>query len=159
ARERPRRKFTPDMLGPPEEGMERYRLEVGHEHAVKPGNIVGAIANEAGIDSKYIGKIEIFDDYSLVELPEGMPAEVFEHLKKVWVANRQLEISRFEAAGDARGKRPAFSKERKPAKSFGKERADGKPAKSFNKERKPGKSFGNERPERKPAKSFDRKGK
>ena len=52
--------------------MERYRLEVGHVHGVKPGNIVGAIANEAEIDSEYIGRVEIFDDYSTVDLPEGI---------------------------------------------------------------------------------------
>ncbi len=54
---------------PPEDGMERYRIEVGRKHKVQPGNIVGAIANEAGMDSKYIGRINIFDDYSLVDLP------------------------------------------------------------------------------------------
>ncbi|MGV3592896.1 MAG: DEAD/DEAH box helicase [Gammaproteobacteria bacterium] len=160
---RPRKTFTPDMLGPPEAGMERYRIEVGHEHAVRPANIVGAIANEADIDSKYIGKIEIFDDYSLVELPEGMPTEVFEHLKKVWVANRQIDISRFDGTAP-RGegtyaKKPAGKKfdktfdrksprdsggsgakpQRKFDRSAGKD-SDGKPGKSFGKGS--GKSFG-----------------
>ncbi|MDY6983581.1 MAG: DEAD/DEAH box helicase [Pseudomonadota bacterium] len=138
---RPRKTFTPDMLGRPEAGMERYRIEVGHEHAVRPSNIVGAIANEADIDSKFIGKIEIFDDFSLVELPEGMPPEVFEHLKKVWVANKQLDISRFE--GDTGQGSRTYTK--KPArKDF-----DRKPdfAKGERSERKfdrkpPGKSFG-----------------
>lgn len=78
----------------PEEGMQRYRIEVGHDHEVKPGNIVGAIANEAGLDSKYIGHIKIHDDHSFVDLPEGMPKEIFKDLKKVWVAGQQLNISR-----------------------------------------------------------------
>ena len=78
----------------PEPGMERYRIEVGHNHQVKPGNIVGAIANEAGIDSQYIGRIDIYDDYSLVDLPENMPKDIFHALKKVWVAGQQLRISR-----------------------------------------------------------------
>ena len=73
--------------------METYRVAVGHEHQVKPGNIVGAIANEAGIDSKYIGRIQIFDNYSLVDLPGGMPKEVLKHLKKVWVAGQELRIT------------------------------------------------------------------
>jgi ATP-dependent RNA helicase DeaD len=73
--------------------MQTYRVAVGSEHQVKPGNIVGAIANEAGIDSKFIGRIEIFDTYSLVDLPEGMPKEVLQHLKKVWVAGQELRIS------------------------------------------------------------------
>lgn len=79
---------------PPEDGLERYRIEVGHNHEVKPGNIVGAIANEAGLESKYIGHIKIFDDHSLVDLPEGMPKDIFNDLKKVWVAGQQLKISR-----------------------------------------------------------------
>ena len=49
--------------------MGTFRIEVGHAHGVKPGNIVGAIANEAGLDAKHMGRIEIFDDYSIVDLP------------------------------------------------------------------------------------------
>ncbi|SFN04005.1 ATP-dependent RNA helicase DeaD [Formivibrio citricus] len=70
-----------------------FRIEVGRAHAVTPGNIVGAIANEAALDAKHIGQIEIFDTYSLIELPDGMPKEVMEHLKTVWVAGQQLRIS------------------------------------------------------------------
>jgi len=76
-----------------EEGMVHYRIEVGREHGVQPKNIVGAIANEAGLESQYIGQIKLFDTYSLVDLPEGMPKEVFRHLQKVWVCGRQLRIS------------------------------------------------------------------
>jgi ATP-dependent RNA helicase DeaD len=79
---------------PLEDGMERFRIEVGHKHKVMPGNIVGAIANEVGIESKYIGRINIYDDHSLVDLPEGMPKELFNELKDVWVAGQQLNISR-----------------------------------------------------------------
>jgi len=80
--------------GAPEQGFETFRIEVGKEHGVQPGNIVGAIANEAGLDSKNIGRVDIRDDHSLVDLPEGMPAEIFKHLKKVWVSGQQLRISR-----------------------------------------------------------------
>ncbi len=79
------------------EGMERFRIEVGHEHGVKPGNIVGAIANEAGLDGKYIGGIDIRDDHSLVDLPEGMPKEIFQDLKKTRVCNRPLRITRIKS--------------------------------------------------------------
>lgn len=82
--------------GKPEEGMDRFRIEVGNKHDVKPGNIVGAIANEAGLDSQYIGRVDIHDDYSLIDLPEGMPKEVFKDLKKTWVSGQKLNISRFE---------------------------------------------------------------
>jgi ATP-dependent RNA helicase DeaD len=76
-----------------EQGMVRYRIEVGHDHEVKPANIVGAIANEAGIDSKNIGRIDILDDHSLLDLPAGMPREILKKLKKVWVSGQQLQIS------------------------------------------------------------------
>ena len=81
---------------PPEGDMERFRLEVGREHGVKPGNIVGAIANEAGLDGRYIGHIEIDADFSLIDLPVGMPHEVLRDLKKVWVCGRPLRISRLD---------------------------------------------------------------
>jgi ATP-dependent RNA helicase DeaD len=83
--------------GPPAEGMERYRIAVGHDHGVMPGNIVGAIANEADIEGRHIGRINIYDNYSMINLPAGMPKETFEALKKVWVSGQRLGISR---AGD-----------------------------------------------------------
>ena len=52
---------------------ETFRFEVGHSHGVKPGNIVGAIANEAGLDSANIGRIDVRDDHRLIDLPAGMP--------------------------------------------------------------------------------------
>ena len=66
---------------------------MGHNHDVKPGNIVGAIANEADLDSKFIGRINIFDDYSLVDLPENMPKELLDSLKPVRVAGQRMNIS------------------------------------------------------------------
>ena len=85
--------------------MQTYRIEVGHQHGVKPANIVGAIANEAQMDSQHIGRIEIFDDHSLVDLPEGMPKEIYRQLQKVWVAGQQLRISKVEARGGAAARR------------------------------------------------------
>ena len=82
--------------------METFRIEVGSKHNVKPGNIVGAIANEAGLEGEYIGNIKIFDEHSVVDLPVGMPREVFEQLKRVWVVSRPLNISRVNAGRDKR---------------------------------------------------------
>jgi ATP-dependent RNA helicase DeaD len=94
-------------------GKQTFRIEVGHAHGVKPGNIVGAIANEAGMDSKHIGRIEIYDDYSVLDLPADMPKQLIDHLKTVWVAGQQLRISRDgeqpEVADKPAGKRPPFS--------------------------------------------------
>ncbi|MES2663573.1 MAG: DEAD/DEAH box helicase [Pseudomonadota bacterium] len=74
--------------------FERYRIEVGRVHGVKPGNIVGAIANEVDLSSDYIGEITLHDDHSFVDLPEGMPKPVFQHLHGIWVSGQQLKISR-----------------------------------------------------------------
>jgi ATP-dependent RNA helicase DeaD len=101
---------------PPETGMETFRVEVGHMHGVKPGNIVGAIANEAELDSKHIGRITIREDHSLVDLPEGMPSEVLQILKKSWVAGQRLRITR-GTAGEPRGK-DDDSSDRGPRPSF-----------------------------------------
>ncbi len=79
-----------------EEGKRTYRVEVGHEHGVKPGNIIGAIANEAGLESGFIGRLSIRGEYSLIDLPDGMPAEVFQHLQKVWVSQQQLRIREWD---------------------------------------------------------------
>lgn len=83
---RTRSKSTPD------EGMQRYRIEVGHTHGAKPGNIVGAIANEANISSKNIGAIEIYDNFSTVDLPKGLAKETQDVLQKTRVAGRPLSI-------------------------------------------------------------------
>ncbi|MFK2872911.1 DEAD/DEAH box helicase [Dyella lipolytica] len=89
-----------------EAGKRTYRIEVGHEHGVKPGNIIGAIANEAGLESQYIGRLSIRGDYSLIDLPDGMPAEIFEHLKKVWVNQQMLRIAEWKGSDDDAGGRP-----------------------------------------------------
>jgi len=77
--------------------MERFRIEVGWRDRVKPGNIVGAIANEAGLNGRIIGRIQIFDAHSLVDLPQGMPDDVFKGLQRLRVMNRELQISRVRA--------------------------------------------------------------
>lgn len=82
----------------PEAGMETFRVEVGHVHGVKPGNIVGAIANEAGLESRYIGRIDIHEDHSILDLPEGMPPEIMAHLRTSWVVGQQLRISRWDGS-------------------------------------------------------------
>jgi ATP-dependent RNA helicase DeaD len=106
---KPQAERPPRPRRSPGAGMQTYRIEVGHQHGVKPANIVGAIANEAEMDSQHIGRIEIFDDHSLVDLPEGMPREIYRELQKVWVAGQQLRISKIEpggpsSPGEARGK-------------------------------------------------------
>ncbi len=107
-----------------DEGMVQYRLDVGREHGVSPKNIVGAIANEAGIDSEFIGRIKIENDHSLVDLPDGMPKDIFDDLSKVRVCGRPLKISRARLSvnrsrsGDAPPKKNKMGAPgRKPKKS------------------------------------------
>ena len=107
----------------PEAGMQTYRIEVGHQHGVKPANIVGAIANEAQMDSQHIGRIEIFEDHSVVDLPEGMPKEIYRELQKVWVAGQQMRLSKLEpGAAPARPFAPQPEKLRKKPHRKGPER-------------------------------------
>jgi ATP-dependent RNA helicase DeaD len=87
----PARKPRPKSAG---SQMETFRIEVGSVHGIKPGNIVGAIANEAGIEGVHIGRVDIREDHSFVDLPEGMPKQIFKDLQKVRVAGRELRISR-----------------------------------------------------------------
>ncbi|MDX7718047.1 DEAD/DEAH box helicase [Aeromonas caviae] len=125
----------------PDVEMERYRVDVGAHHGVKPGQIVGAIANEANIESRFIGNIDIADDFSTVDLPKGMSAEVLEVIKKARVCQRPLQITRYTevpAGGNTaprppRGDRP-FNKDRRPQgdRPFNKDRREG----GFDKGRK-----------------------
>ena len=95
----------------PEEGMQRFRIEVGHVHGAKPGNIVGAIANEANINSKHIGAIEIYDNFSTVDLPDGMPKETRDTLSGTRVAGQRLNIREWSDTPppkrEGRGERPS----------------------------------------------------
>lgn len=120
-----------------EPGMVRYRLAVGREHAVEPKHIVGAIANEVGLDSENIGRIELFDRYSTVELPEGMPRDLFQHLRNVRVRGERLRIALadgFDENAEDGGPRPPFKARAKPkSKPKHAKRKGEKKAKSKNK--------------------------
>jgi ATP-dependent RNA helicase DeaD len=98
-REAPRKKRGPNGIS-----FETFRIEVGHVHGVKPGNIVGAIANEAGLEGRHIGHVDIHDDHSFVDLPEGMPKEIFRALKQVRVLGQELQITYANGKPNAGGK-------------------------------------------------------
>jgi ATP-dependent RNA helicase DeaD len=70
-----------------------YRLEVGKEHGARPGDIVGAIANEISLDSSYIGAINLHEKHSFVQLPKGIPEDLFKQLKGVRVRRQPLAIT------------------------------------------------------------------
>jgi ATP-dependent RNA helicase DeaD len=94
--------------------MQTYRVDVGRADGVKPGDLVGAIANEAGIGSRYIGHIKIYDDFCTVDLPTGMPKDLQRILQKVWVCQKQLNLSLFDGEVPASSERKPRSDKRKP---------------------------------------------
>ena len=77
-----------------DEDAETWRIEVGYVHGVKPGNIVGAIANVAGLEGRQIGHVDIREDHTYVGLPAGMPDEVLGELQKTRVAGQLLRMAR-----------------------------------------------------------------
>lgn len=96
---RPKRDFGSSNIE-----METFRIEVGNANGVKAGNIVGAIANETGIEGSHIARIRIEENYSTVELPAGMPKELLNELRKVRVAGQLLNISSVTGGGKSEEK-------------------------------------------------------
>jgi len=94
--ERPKKRLDPGKNRSSNSGIEMvtYRMEVGKNQGVMPKDIVGAIASESGIEGQNIGRIKLHDEYSTVELPEGMPNDIFQHLKhKVRVKQQPMKLS------------------------------------------------------------------
>jgi ATP-dependent RNA helicase DeaD len=114
----PQREYKPRSS---EAGTQTFRIAVGHDHGVKPGNIVGAIANEANIESRYIGRIDIRGDHTLLDLPSDLSPETIEHLRGVRVAGQMLNIT---ADGQAMPAAPRGPKKERSERSERVERAD-----------------------------------
>ncbi|MEY2342343.1 DEAD/DEAH box helicase [Acidithiobacillus sp. IBUN Pt1247-S3] len=105
-----RREFS---AGDSDPSMRMYRLDVGEEHGAQVKNIVGAIANESGLPSRLIRKVQIASDHSVVELPADLHGSVIEHLKKTWVCGRPLQIrplSSGDAGREMKPRRPAVKR-------------------------------------------------
>jgi len=116
--------------------MVRYRLDVGRKDKVKPGNIVGAIANEAGLESKYIGSIEIYDAFSTIDLPDGMPPEVFQSLENTRICGRKANLGVLSSyAGDSAEAEDKYAKEPQKRK-FNKGQGQGRGGKRNNNRRR-----------------------
>lgn len=116
-KERPARRERsggPKSDRPLDYDAQKYRLDVGRKDGVEPGHIVGAIANEAGIEGRFINNISIREGYTLVDLPNGMPKEIFEQLRKTRVKGRPLGLRVWVEDGSGDSERPARSAPRKP---------------------------------------------
>ncbi|MDG1733164.1 MAG: DEAD/DEAH box helicase [Thalassotalea sp.] len=104
--DRPQRERKQSSGARPDVDWQSYRIEVGKEHGARPGDIVGAIANEISLDSAYIGQINLQDNHTIVQLPKGMPKDAFEKLRSVRVRRQQLDISVSDAVVEVQARRP-----------------------------------------------------
>ena len=89
----------------PQIQMRRYRIALGHKDKIRPGNILGAIANEAEISSDYIGTIQILQDFTVIDLPDEMPSETFEILKNTRIFNKTLNLEELTNKNNVGGNR------------------------------------------------------
>jgi ATP-dependent RNA helicase DeaD len=76
----------------PAEGNATYRISLGRQDRVQPGNIVGALANEAGLRSSQIGHIDIRSNHSLVELPADLTGQQWDALGNTTINGRPIEL-------------------------------------------------------------------
>ena len=102
--------------------MELYRIEVGRDDGVEVRHIVGAIANEGDISSRYIGNIKLFASHSTIELPKGMPGEVLQHFTRTRILNKPMNM---QLMGDAQPRSDRGGERRGGGRSFGGERREG----------------------------------
>jgi ATP-dependent RNA helicase DeaD len=115
-RERRDRKDRTKKSDPVTQGMERFHISVGKAHGVKPASIVQAISSVSGLSDKDIGRIELHDQFSFIELPFGMPKETFNDLKHTKVSGEKLAISIVKGSSS----KPKFSKDKGKPKAKGK---------------------------------------
>jgi ATP-dependent RNA helicase DeaD len=112
--------------------MELYRIEVGRDDGVEVRHIVGAIANEGDISSRYIGNIKLFSSHSTIELPKGMPGEILSHFTRTRILNKPMNM---QLLGDAQ---PQAARRERPAGAGGERRGNGAPPRTFSGERREG---------------------
>ncbi len=117
-RERKVRPVTADAMplkDDPSTAMTRYVVQVGYNAGVKPGNIVGAIANEAEIESRYIGHIEIYEDFATVDLPTNLESGVLGKLSKTRICGQRTDIAKLENADELNKRAAAPSTRKRPS--------------------------------------------
>jgi DbpA RNA binding domain len=83
----------------------RYRLDVGYQHKVTLDEIKIVLVEESGVDIKNIANLRMQDCYTLIDLPDEMPQEIFHHLKTVEINQQKLDIRRVKPRNKKRGNR------------------------------------------------------
>ena len=149
----------PEQFSYSEEGMVRLFIDIGRQHRINPGDIVGAIANEADIPGKAIGAIDVNDRYTLVDVPSQFVEQVIKRMQNSRIRKQNMNV-RLASTGETKTARDSprdrdFDRDRPKKRSFGRERNE---SKDFGRGRKEEKNFDRE-PKREPkeAKSFERK--
>ncbi len=99
--------------------MELYRIEVGRDDGVEVRHIVGAIANEGDISSRYIGNIKLFGSHSTIELPKGMPGEVLQHFTRTRILNKPMNMQLLGDAQPRPDRGPRRDGDRPAGRGFG----------------------------------------
>lgn len=113
--------------------MDLYRVEVGRADGVEVRHIVGAIANEGDINSRYIGHIKLYDDYSTIELPQGMPKELLQVFGKTRILNKQMRMT---FVGEVHGYERGYDRDSDKRKGrSNSENRFGKPERKFKEKR------------------------
>src|SRR5690606_6859919 len=95
---------------PADENMRRYRAEVGRNHNIRPGDLVGAIANEAGLQSRQIGQIKLFDSFATIDLPQDLPAKLVQKIAGLHVRGQMLNLSEDRGGNTGGSERPRGNK-------------------------------------------------
>ena len=78
--------------GAGEDGMVRLFMNIGKKQRVRPGDILGAIAGESGMDGKLIGTIDMYDKYTFVEVPREYAREVLNAMKNVKIKGKTVAV-------------------------------------------------------------------
>ena len=125
-----RKEYGKSRTSPPSSGMARYRLAVGKRDGVRPGNIVGAVANEAGIEGSSIGPIQIYQSYTTIDLPANLSQDAQESLREAWVSGRQLKL---RPAGEDESRSEKY---RPRKKRYGDNNKPGKKSRKPNEQKK-----------------------
>ncbi|PKM10405.1 MAG: hypothetical protein CVV13_13170 [Gammaproteobacteria bacterium HGW-Gammaproteobacteria-3] len=106
-----------DFSSPTQPEMIRYRLEIGRKHSVSKEEIKETLVQEAGVDKNMIGLFEMRHHFTLIELPEGMPSDIFFHLKTVEIKNHKLHIKRLDPSTDKKRQNLPKRRKQRPIKS------------------------------------------
>jgi hypothetical protein len=111
------------VIAQPSIKMVRYRLDVGSKHQVTSEELKKILIEESGVDKNNIKTINIQGDFTLVELPDEMPQDIFMHLKSVEIKQRKLDIKRVKSRNKRRSNHGRRGRKRAAQANVGSDQA------------------------------------